>query len=68
MVIYMKDVQLTEKIKLIVAMLIVGSIGIFVEQIALPRSAVALARAALGTLVLLPVFMLIHKNLSFEKI
>ena len=67
MVIYMKDVQLTEKIKLIVARLIVGSIGIFVEQIALPRSAVAFARAALGTLVLLPVFLLNHKNFSFEK-
>ena len=42
-----------EKFKLIFAMLIVGSIGIFVHFIAMPSAVVAAARAIIGTLFLL---------------
>ena len=42
-----------EKFKLIFAMLIVGSIGIFVHFIAMPSAVVAAARAFIGTLFLL---------------
>lgn len=42
-----------EKMKLVIAMLIVGSIGIFVHFIAMPSAVVATARAFIGTLFLL---------------
>ena len=42
-----------EKMKLVIAMLIVGSIGIFVHFIAMPSAVVAAARAIIGTLFLL---------------
>lgn len=42
-----------EKMKLVIAMLIVGSIGIFVHFIAIPSAVVAAARAIIGTLFLL---------------
>jgi len=42
-----------EKMKLVIAMLIVGSIGIFVHFIAMPSAVVAAARAFIGTLFLL---------------
>ena len=64
----MKNGQLTEKLKLIIAMLIVGSIGIFVEQISLPRSCVAFVRAAIGTLVLLPAFLFNRNGFSFSNL
>lgn len=55
----------TEKIKLIVSMMIVGTLGIFLEYLNLPSSVVACARAVIGTLVLLPV-VLFSKN-KFNK-
>ena len=57
-----------EKIKLIIAMLIVSSIGIFVENLPLPRSLISLARAFIGSIVVLPVFIAKSKNLSRDMI
>ncbi len=56
--------SLVEKIKLLVAMLIVGTIGIFVEKVSLPRSAIAFARAFIGTLVVLPAFLIKSRKLN----
>lgn len=60
--------SLIEKIKLLTAMIIVGSIGIFVEKIPLPRSAVAFSRAFIGTLVVLPVFLFKSKNMNLDAL
>ena len=50
-----------EKVKMIVSMLIFGTLGIFITHISLPSSAVAGARAVLAT-VFLSIVILIGKN------
>lgn len=52
-------------IKLICAMLIFGSVGLFVRQIPLPSSAIALGRGLLGSIFLLAVALLTH--LKWDK-
>ena len=64
----MKNSSTVEKIKLIIAMLIVGSIGIFVKNIPLPRAAIALSRALIGTLVILPVFIAKRKQIDLNNV
>lgn len=53
-----------ERVKLIVAMLLVGSIGIFVNFIPLPSAVIAMFRAMLGTLFLLGVILI--KGIKFN--
>ncbi len=47
-----------EKIKMVAAMLIVGSIGIFVSNIPLPSSVIACSRAVIGTIFLMMVLLI----------
>lgn len=54
----------TEKIKLIVSMVIVGTLGIFLEYVKLPSSVVACARSVIGTIVLLPVVLFSKTKLN----
>lgn len=57
---------ITEKIKLIVSMIIVGTLGIFLEYVNLPSSVVACARSVIGTIILLPVVLLSKSKLNIE--
>ena len=55
-----------EKLKLIVAMSIVGSIGIFVHFIPIPSALIASARAIIGTLFLLLVILTQKKAINWR--
>ena len=57
-----------EKIKLVISMVIVGTLGLFTTNIALPSSAIACARSVLGTLFILCVMLILRKCPSFEAI
>lgn len=57
-----------EKFKLIFAMLIVGSIGIFVHYIPLSSTLIAAARAVIGTLFLLCVIIFQRKSINWQKV
>lgn len=57
-----------EKLKLTTAMLIFGTIGIFVRYIPLPSSVIALARAFVGMLFLLMVICIRRTKISKEAI
>lgn len=56
------------KIKMIVTMLIFGSIGLFVRNISLPSSILALVRGMIGTLFLLISSMIMGKRISLHAI
>lgn len=56
------------KIKIIVAMVIFGTIGIVVKNISLPSSAVALSRAAVGSVFLCLLMLVTGKKISFGAI
>ena len=56
------------KLKLISSMLIFGTIGIFVRNIPLPSSVIALARGCIGLLFLLGVIAVLRKPLSRKDI
>lgn len=56
------------KIKLLTAMLIWGSIGLFVKNINLSSSEIALLRGVIGSLFLLVICVLIKQKLSFQAI
>lgn len=55
-------------IMLIMSMLIFGSIGLFVRNIALPSSVIAFTRAFIGVLFLLIVLVIAKRGLSINKI
>ena len=57
-----------DKLGLIFAMLIWGSMGIFVRYIDFTSSQIALSRAVVGSIVLIIFSLISHKNLSKEKI
>ncbi len=57
-----------EKIKLIIAMFIVGTIGIFIHYIALPSSIIAACRAIIGTIFIFIVMLLKKQSINFSKI
>lgn len=54
-----------EKIKLVIAMLIVGTLGIFVYYIPLPSSVIACSRAVLGAIFLVLVIVIKKKNIRW---
>ncbi len=56
------------KIRMITAMLIFGSVGIFVRNIHMPSSIVALVRGIIGTLFLLLVCLVMRKRISLKAI
>lgn len=56
------------KIRMITAMLIFGSVGIFVRNINMPSSILALVRGIIGTLFLLLVCLVMRKKLSLKAI
>ena len=56
------------KIKIVLAMLIFGTIGIVVKNISLPSSAIALSRAAIGSLFLCVLMLLTRKKFSFSAL
>lgn len=58
----------TALIKLITAMLIFGSIGIFVQNISLNSSLIALVRAVIGVIFLLAVIILRKGRMSFSAV
>lgn len=57
-----------EKTKMIAAMLIVGSIGIFVNYIPVPSSVIAMFRAVIGTIFILAVILIGRKKISLADI
>lgn len=57
-----------EKLKLIVAMLIVGSIGIFVNYISISSALIATARAVIGTLFLLVIILTQRKTINWPNV
>lgn len=57
-----------EKLKLIVSMVIFGTIGLFVRHISLPGSVIAYVRGACGVVLLLTIMLLTRKKLSFDAI
>lgn len=57
-----------DKLGLIFAMLIWGSMGMFVRYIDFTSSQIALSRAVVGSIVLIIFSLISHKNLSKEKI
>lgn len=57
-----------EKFKLIIAMLIVGSIGIFVHYMPISSALIAAARAVIGTLFLLFVILIQRKTINWPKV
>lgn len=59
---------MNEKIKLIVAMIIVGSIGIFVNYIDLPSSVIACSRAVTGTLFIILVILIKKETIHWSII
>lgn len=62
------DSQNAAKCRLVLSMLIFGSIGIFVRYIPLPSSVIAMIRGFVGTLFLLVVVFLTKKKLSGKSI
>lgn len=52
----------------VLAMVIFGTIGLFVKFIDLPSSTIALSRGALGTLFLLLILKFFHRSLDFRAI
>ncbi len=56
------------KLSMITAMLIFGSIGLFVRGIPLPSSQIALARGMIGSIFLLLASLLMKKKLSLPAI
>lgn len=64
----MKKQMALYKIMMVASMLIVGSIGIFVENIPLPRSAIAFSRAFIGTIVILPAFLIKARRFQLDAI
>ncbi|WP_082193401.1 DMT family transporter [Bacillus rubiinfantis] len=56
------------KLKLLSAMLIWGSIGIFVKNIQLSSSEIALMRGVIGSLFLLGIWLLMKQKLSFQAV
>lgn len=57
-----------EKISIIAAMLIFGSIGLFVREIPLPSDQIALVRGVIGSLFLLGTSIVMKKKLSWSAI
>ncbi len=57
-----------EKLKLIIAMLIVGSIGIFVHYIPISSTLIATARALIGTIFLFILILLQKKAINWKKV
>ncbi len=57
-----------EKLKLIVSMVIVGTIGLFTTAVPLPSSAIACARAVLGSVFILLVMLIARKKLSLSAV
>ncbi|MGI6094833.1 MAG: DMT family transporter [Lachnospiraceae bacterium] len=57
-----------EKIKLLTAMAIVGTIGIFVNEIPLSSAVIACARSVLGTAFIAVVMVFSHKKLHWDAI
>lgn len=57
-----------DKIKIITAMLIFGSIGIFVKKINLSSSEIAFLRGIIGSVFLICTSFLVGKNISFKAI
>lgn len=57
-----------EKARFIAAMLIFGSIGLFVKNINMSSSEIALFRGAIGSLFLILATMFLHKGISFSNI
>ena len=64
----MSNEQFQAKLKIIFAMVTFGTIGIFVRNIELPSTAIALARGIIGTLFLLLVVFAKGKGLDKEAI
>ena len=60
--------QVSAKIKLIVTMLLFGTIGVFVRNIALPSSVIAVVRGAIGSCFLLAVVFLRKRGLDLPAI
>ena len=60
--------QVSAKIKLIVTMLLFGTIGVFVRNIALPSSVIAVVRGAIGSCFLLAVVFLRKSGLDLPAI
>lgn len=56
------------KLKLITAMFIFGTIGIFVKYIPLPSDIIALSRGLIGTLFLLLIILINKKSISIDSI
>lgn len=57
-----------EKIKIIIAMLIVGSIGIFVSNIPLPSSVIACSRAVIGSIFLMLVSLIRKTKINWNVV
>lgn len=57
-----------EKVKLVIAMVIVGSIGIFVHYIPLSSAVIAMFRAIIGTLFLLGVIILTKRPIKWPVV
>ena len=64
----MNNEQMQAKLKIIFAMVTFGTIGIFVRNIELPSTIIALARGIIGTLFLLLVVFAKDKGLDYEAI
>ena len=64
----MSNEQIQAKLKIIFAMVTFGTIGIFVRNIELPSTVIALARGIIGTLFLLLVVFAKGKGLDKEAI
>lgn len=59
---------MSEKFRLVTAMLIFGSIGVFVKNINLSSSEIAFIRGVIGSAFLICLSFLIHQKLSFKAI
>lgn len=57
-----------EKIKLVIAMLIVGSLGIFIHYIPLPSAVIAGARAVIGTVFLFGVIVMQRTQFNWSAV
>ncbi len=64
---FVRGIRVNAKIKLITTMLIFGSIGIFVKNIDLSSSEVALFRGAIGSLFLIGASLLIKQKISYQS-
>lgn len=64
----MKAGQTVPKIQMITAMLIFGSIGLFVKNIPLPSAQIAMIRGMAGSIFLVAVSLIFRKKLSFKAI